>query len=86
MPYVGGVRPTKRCLEDLSISPPTVDIPLSALNNEPVPFAQDFPDRFEAGGLRRIRSLTDRVWFKLKTGRWRGAVVRLSSNELAAEA
>lgn len=60
--------------------------PLSALNNEPVPFAQDFPDRFEAGGLRRIRSLTDRVWFKLKTGRWRGAVVRLSSNELAAEA
>lgn len=81
-----GVRPTKRCLDQLSMAPPTIDVVLSDLLDEPIPIAQEFPQRHEAGGLRRVLALKDRVWFKLKSGRWRGAVVRLTTAELEAEA
>lgn len=77
-----GVRPTRRCLGDLGADVPTADIPLHELTVPPVPAAQALPERFAAGGVARIRSLKDRVWFKLKTGRWRGAVVRLTDDEL----
>lgn len=86
MPKGMGVRPTKKCLDQLSVSVPTVDTALSELPFDPIPIVQDFPQRYAAGGLRRILALKDRVWFKLKTGRWRGAVVRLTTSELQAEA
>lgn len=50
-----------------------------------MPDAQAHPERFEAGGVERIHALKDRVWFKLKTSRWRGAVVRLADRDLLAE-
>lgn len=81
-----GVRPTKRCLDDLRVSPPTADVPLSLVEADPVPEAQAHPERFEAGGVERIQVLKDRVWFKMKTSRWRGAVVRLTDDDLLAEA
>lgn len=80
-----GVRPTKRCLDELGVSPPTADIPLHLVEADPVAEAQSHPERFEAGGVERIHALKDRVWFKLKTSRWRGAVVRLTSHDLVAE-
>lgn len=42
------------------------------------------PDELAASGLERVRSLSDRVWFKVKTGRWRGAGTRLTDSELSA--
>ncbi|WP_109686039.1 hypothetical protein [Branchiibius hedensis] len=51
----------------------------------PIPAAQSFPEALETGGVKRVTSLKDRVWFKLKTTRWRGAVVRLTDSDLAAE-
>ncbi|WP_305785954.1 hypothetical protein [Symbioplanes lichenis] len=39
--------------------------------------AQRLPDTCAAGGAERIRSLGDRLWFKVKTGRWRGAATDL---------
>ena len=82
----GAVRPTQRCLEELGVEPPSVDVPLSAVDADPVPQAQALPERFEAGGATRIVSLRDRVWFKVKTSRWRGAAVHLTDAELEAEA
>ena len=81
----GAVRPTKRCLDQLGLQPPTVDVPLHTLSAEPIEYAQSIPERFEAGGAKRIRSLRDRVWFKVKTSRWRGAVTRLTDADLAAD-
>lgn len=81
-----GVRPTKRCLDSLGIPPPNAAVPLHCLDVEPVPDAQAHPERFEAGGVQRILALKDRVWFKFKSGRWRGAVVRLTDRDLDAEA
>lgn len=78
-----GVRPTKRCLDDLGVDVPTADVPLHQLPAAPVAAAQALPERLAAGGVTRIRSLKDRVWFKVKTGRWRGAAVQLVAGELA---
>jgi hypothetical protein len=39
--------------------------------------AQRLPEVHAAGGEERILSLSDRVWFKVKTGRWRGAAICL---------
>jgi hypothetical protein len=80
-----GVRPTKACLDDLGIKPPSADIRLHEIEDPPLPAAQSLPDAFEAGGVKRIISLKDRVWFKLKTGRWRGAVLRMTDHDLATE-
>lgn len=80
-----GVRPTKKCLDDLGISPPALDEPLHRLEADPIPAAQSFPEVYDAGGLSRIVSIKDRVWFKLKTGRWRGAVTRLTDRDLAEQ-
>jgi hypothetical protein len=44
--------------------------------------AQSLPDELKASALERVRSLTDRVWFKIRTGRWRGAATRLTDGEL----
>lgn len=73
-------------LDELGIALPTADVPLHLLTDEPIPAAQSHPERFEAGGVERVKALRDRVWFKLKSGRWRGAVVRLTDRELVSEA
>ncbi|OJX73386.1 MAG: hypothetical protein BGO91_16510 [Leifsonia sp. 71-9] len=68
------VRPTKRALNEMDVPPPTLDIPLSELEHPLVVRAQSLPMLASDNAAERIRSLTDRVWFKVKTGSWRGAV------------
>lgn len=80
-----GVRPTRKCLDALGISPPTLDVPLHLVEADPITVAQSFPATLESGGLARIVGVKDRVWFKLKTGRWRGAVTQLTDQELVDE-
>ena len=75
------VRPTKRCLDDLGLSFPTLDESLSELEHPLVKRAQLVPEEAEAGGVERLRALTDRIWFKCKTTVYRGAVTRLTSSE-----
>lgn len=75
------VRPTLRCLKDMGADVPTLDLPLHALPDSPVKEAQAIPAAWEAGGVKRIRSLKDRVWFKVKTSRWRAAATRLSDGD-----
>jgi hypothetical protein len=67
------VRPTKRALLDMQVDPPTLDIPLSELEHPLIVRAQALPTLVATHGAERVRSLTDRVWFKVKTGTWRGA-------------
>jgi hypothetical protein len=76
------VRPTKRCLDDLGLSFPNVNESLSELEHPLVRRAQLVPEEAEAGGAERLRSLTDRIWFKCKTTVYRGAVTRLTTSEL----
>lgn len=71
------VRPTRVCLSDLDLPVPPITLPLCGLNHALVREAQRVPDAFEAGGVERILALKDHVWFKVKTGRWRGAATRL---------
>lgn len=61
------VRPTKRCLADLDIDPPDLGTPLGEIDNPIITSAQALPEQRDAGGVERIISLTDRVWFKVKT-------------------
>lgn len=75
------VRPTKRCLDDLGLSFPTLNESLSGLDHPLVKRAQLVPEEAEAGGVERLRALTDRIWFKCKTTVYRGAVTRLTTSE-----
>lgn len=69
------VRPTLRALtEDLELPLPTVDVPLEAVEHPVVQRAQSIPPRQSANGAERVLCLEDRVWLKVKTGRFRGAV------------
>lgn len=68
-----GVRPTKRCLDDLDLGFPPLDVPLEGLNHELIAKAQRLPEEHASGGAERVRSLSDRVWFKVKVGEYRGA-------------
>lgn len=79
------VRPTLRCLKSMGVDVPTLDQPLHALAHSPVKEAQAIPAVWEAGGVERIRSLKDRVWFKVKTSRSRAAATRLSDDDTAFE-
>lgn len=54
-----------------------MDVRLPDINHSLVREAQRLPELHAAGGVERILSLSDRVWFKIKTGRWRGAATRL---------
>jgi hypothetical protein len=67
------VRPTKRALADLHVGLPTLDKPLSELEHPLIVRAQAIPGLAASHAAERIRALTDRVWFKVKTGTWRGA-------------
>jgi hypothetical protein len=67
-------RPTLRCLrDDLGVDLPPVDDPLDEVGH---PLLRKAAGQFgQAEGPReRIRSVDDHVLYKVKTGRWRGAV------------
>jgi hypothetical protein len=57
----------------LNLPIPNLGVRLSDLNHPLVVKSQQVPDEVASGSAERVRSLTDRVWFKIKTGQWRGA-------------
>ena len=67
------VRPTRVCLRDLGVAVPSLRVMLHELEHPLVVKAQATPAQARAGGGERIRSLDDRVWFKVKTASYRGA-------------
>lgn len=67
------VRPTKRALTELGHTFPTLDVELHNVDDVLLKKAQSLPDEVAASGAERIRSLSDRVWFKIKTTDQRGA-------------
>lgn len=75
------VRPTHICLTELGLKVPTADIRLSQVDHDLVNESQRLPRIHEAGAVERIVALDDRVWFKVKTGRWRGAATRLTGRD-----
>jgi hypothetical protein len=76
------VRPTKICIEALELAKPPISVRLPDLDHPLIKEAQRVPEIFAAGGVERILSLRDRVWFKVKVSRWRGAATRLPEGEL----
>jgi hypothetical protein len=72
------VRPTRLCVTALDVPIPTLDIRLHDLDHVLIKEAQRIPEVHAADGAERILSIADRVWLKVKTGRWRGAATRLS--------
>lgn len=77
-----GVRPTKRCIADLGTSLPDLGVPLEEIDHPIVINAQSVPEQRDAGGAERVVALTDRVWFKVKTGDHRAAVAELRGEDL----
>ncbi len=78
-----GVRPTKRCLGDLGVGPPDLGMPLNEIADTVVASAQSLPEQLDAGGAERVVSLTDRLWFKVKTADRRAVVTELRAAEIA---
>ena len=72
-----GVRPTRRCLADLKLDLPDLGMPLDEVDDPVVIAAQLLPAQRDAGGAERVVSLSDRVWFKVKTGDRRAIATRL---------
>src|SRR5947209_3535189 len=68
------VRPTLRCLrEDLGLPVPSARLPLDQVEHPLLAkAAEQFAD--PATPHERIRAIDDAVLFKVKVGRWRGAV------------
>jgi hypothetical protein len=56
---------------------------LEAIDHVLVRRAQQVPAEQAAGGAERILSLSDRLWYKVKSGRHRGAATALSEREAA---
>src|SRR5690242_16854472 len=71
-----GVRPTRAALDDIGQPVPDLGLALEDLPSELLVKAQRLPDQVAAGGADRIVSVDDRVWFKVKTGDWRGAATQ----------
>lgn len=71
------VRPTRRALDDLGAKLPDLATPLHELDDPLIVVAQSLPELKVAGGAERVVSLTDRVWFKVKTGTHRAAATEL---------
>lgn len=67
------VRPTRRCLTDLQLGFPPLELPLHKIEHELIVKAQRLPDEFVSGGAERVVAIDDRVWFKVKVGDHRGA-------------
>ncbi|MGC4805251.1 hypothetical protein [Micromonospora sp. DT233] len=71
------VRPTKRCLSDLGMGFPALELPLHQVEDALVAKAQQVPAEVAAGSAERIRAIKDRIWFKVKVSSARGAVTEL---------
>lgn len=89
MPPRVPVRPTKRTLTGLGLGFPSLSTRLADLAELIVQHAQQVPEQVAAGGAKRIRDLSDHVWFKVKSSDRRGAAgrvdvpdTRLSDGEL----
>jgi hypothetical protein len=67
----------------LSVGIPTLGVRLSELDHELIAEAQRLPEVHAASGADRVLSLSDRLWFKVKTGRWRGAATLLPAKDHA---
>jgi hypothetical protein len=76
-----GVRPTRRCLADLGLDVPDIGVWLDELDDPVVTSAQAVPEQRDAGGAQRVLSLTDRVWFKVKTSDRRAVVTELQGED-----
>lgn len=79
-----GVRPTRRVLDSLGVPIPVLTTLLHEVTHPLVAKAQSVPRDVASGGGERIRSLSDRVWFKVKRARQRGACTQLRADELNA--
>jgi hypothetical protein len=75
------VRPTLRALKDLGLGFPQLDRALEDVGEPLIKKAQGLPSEVSAGGAERVLSLTDRVWFKVKTQDERGAAGDVPSPE-----
>jgi hypothetical protein len=71
------VRPTRTSISDLGLSIPPISESLCVIDHPLIEEAQRLPEKYAAGGAERILSVKDRVWFKVKTRRLRGAATRL---------
>ncbi|MGH8826966.1 MAG: hypothetical protein ACRDVZ_05050, partial [Jiangellaceae bacterium] len=65
---------------DLSL--PDLGHPLDEIDHPVVVIAQSVPEQRDAGGAQLILSLSDRVWFKVKTGDQRAIVTELRGADL----
>lgn len=79
------VRPTKRCLTDLDLPLPDLRQPLDEIDHPVVTAAQAIPEQRDAGGAERVLSLSDRIWYKVKTRDQRAVVIELRANEVSDE-
>ena len=79
------VRPTRRALDDLRVELPDLGQPLDEVAHPVVVAAQKVPQQRDAGGAERVLSLTDRVWFKVKTSDQRAIVTHLNPVERPAD-
>lgn len=76
------VRPTRAGLDGLGIEIPAIDQPLHGIDDKHVKEMQKIPERVSAGGAERILKITDRIWFKYKSGTVRAAVGKLTEPEV----
>jgi hypothetical protein len=76
-----GVRPTHGVLESLQLTVPPLTTILHELDEPLIKKAQSVPDVVRSGKAERILALHDRVWFKVKRARQRGAATCLSTAE-----
>ena len=76
---VSSVRPTKRALADRGLTLPSLEVPLHTVDDPLIRKAQSIPQEIASGGGDRIRSLSDHLWFKVKTGALRGAAGDITS-------
>ncbi|HKJ12712.1 MAG TPA: hypothetical protein VJ976_10050 [Ornithinimicrobium sp.] len=79
---LAGVRPTKRCLNDLEVELPDLGVRLEEIDRPIIVSAQAVPEQRDAGGAERVVALTDRVWFKVKTSDQRAVVTELRDADL----
>lgn len=74
------VRPTFRVLKELGINPPDAYTSFAEIEHELIMKAQSTPLQVAAGGGERVLAIKDRLWWKVKVQRWRGAVVNPDAN------
>lgn len=77
-----GVRPTRRVLDVLDLALPPLTRFLHELEHELIVKAQSLPEALRAGAAERVLTLSDRVWWKVKHGRFRGVAAQLDRRDL----